>query len=139
MEGAELIRLSEDMSGDPDSLGTADDADVPLLAFRNNALEARAFLRFKANKPSEKLIGAGVAQAKLRVGFDSVAHLAGQFVDAPVDPLGTNRFQEIKRRLQSHHHREIRGSHVGEAIGFQLVIAPLGGRGVDPEALEELQ
>src|SRR5262249_28761194 len=89
-QGIQLGRLSEDVRGHPNPLGTPADADVAPRQFLQHALQSPLH-RLEADQAAIEILRAGVGQAQLGVFADAVAHPPGQLVDAGVGALGADR------------------------------------------------
>ena len=122
------------MGGHADSFRTPGDADIPGRTFGDHALEI-ALDWLKAHQSRVKTVGTGVCLPQLGIILDTFAHPASELMDSLVNPLGSDSLEEIQRGLQANHDRKIRRSQIGEAIGFPLVVSPIGRGDGDPKAL----
>src|SRR5262249_18793189 len=82
-------------------------------------------------------VAAGVGDPYLRILQNTLAHLLGELVNAGEDALGPEHLMKVQRRLQADHHRQVRGSEIGEAVGFQVVVMPTAEGDIDPKPLQQ--
>src|SRR5207247_6507376 len=89
----------------------------------------------KAYQSRVKAVGTGVCLPQLGMILDALAHSAGELMNPLINPLRSDSLEEIQCGFQPNHDRKIRRSQIGEAIGFPLVVSPIGRGDGDPEAL----